>query len=161
MQKLTEEKNIHLLFEASLWLKVVFAFFEVVGGVLAYFVSQQFLLNLVLALTQHELLQDPRDLVANYLLHGVQTFSLSSQHFFAFFLLSHGIIKLFLTAGLMREKLSYYPAAIAVFGLFGAYQLYRFTFTHSVGLLLATILDVLVIWLTWHEYRYLHKKLST
>nr|WP_258171938.1 DUF2127 domain-containing protein [Burkholderia contaminans] len=42
-----------------------------------------------------------------------------------------------------------------VFGLFIGYQVYRFTFTHSVWLLLVTALDIVVIALTWHEYRYL------
>jgi len=35
------------------------------------------------------------------------------------------------------------------------YQLYRFSFTQSVCLLLITLVDVIVIALTWHEYKYL------
>ncbi len=158
LKKLFEEKNIHLVFELSLIAKAVIALFEIIGGVLIYFISQQFLLNLVLALTQHELLQDPRDFIANYLLHSAQNFSISSQHFAALFLLSHGVIKMFLIVGLLRKKLWYYPTAIVVFGLFIAYQLYRFSFTHSPWLLLITILDIAVIWLTWHEYRYLRSR---
>ncbi len=155
IKKLFEEKNIHLVFEVSLIFKGAIALFEILGGILVYFISQSFLLNVILALTQHELLQDPRDFFANYLLHSAQNFSVSSQHFAAFFLLSHGIIKMFLIIGLLRKKLWYYPTGIVVFGLFIIYQLYRFSFTHSLWLLVITLLDLVVIWLTWHEWRYL------
>lgn len=158
IKKFIEEKNIHFIFEVSLLLKAAFALFEIIGGVLVYFISQEFVIKLVFLLTQDELLEDPKDLIAQYLIHSAQAFSISTQHFAAFFLLSHGIIKLFLVIGLLREKRWYYPAAIIVFTLFVLYQLYRFNFTHSLWLLLITLLDILVIWLTWHEYMYLRKQ---
>jgi hypothetical protein len=79
----------------------------------------------------------------------------STQLFTSFYLLGHGVIKIVLIVGLLREKLGYYPAAIAVFVLFVMYQIYRYTFTHSIWLLLITLLDIVVIWLTWHEYTYM------
>jgi uncharacterized membrane protein len=42
---------------------------------------------------------------------------------------------------------------IAVFSAFSGYQLYRFTHTHSLALILFTVFDVLIIYLTWREYR--------
>ena len=115
--KLLAEKNIHFVFEMSLIFKWLFALLEIIGGVAAYLVSQHALLDLVHAITQAELAEDPRDLVANYFLQLVQNLSISTQHFTAFFLVSHGVIKLWLIIGLLR--------AIVVFGLFIAYQLYR------------------------------------
>jgi uncharacterized membrane protein len=100
-------------------------------------------------------MEDPRDFVANYLSHAAQDLSVSSQHFAAFYLLSHGAIKLWLIIGLWRKKPGYYPAAIAVFSFFVLYQLYRYSFSHSVPLLAITILDVAVIGLTWFEYQQL------
>jgi uncharacterized membrane protein len=155
IKKLFKEKNIHLIFEISLIGKAIIALFEIIGGVVVYFISQQFLMSLVLAITQDEITEDPKDFIAHYLIQSAQNFSISSQHFAAFFLLSHGVIKMFLIIGLLREKLWYYPTAIVVFGLFIVYQVYRFSFTHSLWLLLITFLDILVIWLTWHEYSYL------
>lgn len=46
---------------------------------------------------------------------------------------------------------------MAVFGLFIVYQVYRFSATHSLWLLLITAVDVLVICLSWHEYHYLKR----
>lgn len=157
MNKFIDEHRLHLVFEISLIVKAIFALLEVAGGILAYFVTQQFLLRIVLALTSHEIAEDPNDFVATLLLRSVRDFSVSSQHFASLYLLSHGAIKLVLIAGLMRGILRIYPVAIAVFAGFIVYQLYRFTHTHSIWLLILTLLDMVVIWLTWHEYRYMRR----
>jgi len=155
MVRLSKENNIHLAFEISLFLKGLFALGQIIGGVAAFFVTKELLVKAVSVLTQEELLEDPRDLLANFLLHSAQNLSISTQHFMALYLLAHGSVKLWLIIGLLREKLWYYPTAIVVFGLFIVYQLYRFTFTHSMWLMLVTAIDVIVIALTWHEYKYL------
>lgn len=158
MNKLIDEHKLHLAFEIGLVVKGIFALLEVAGGILAYFITQQFLLRIVLALTSHEIVEDPNDFVAAFLLQSARDFSVSSQHFTALYLLSHGAIKLFLIAGLMRGILGIYPLAIAVFVIFIVYQLYRFTSTHSIWLLILTLADMVVIWLTWQEYRYLRRR---
>jgi uncharacterized membrane protein len=44
-----------------------------------------------------------------------------------------------------------------VFGAFILYQLYRFTFTHGLGLIALSAFDLLVIWLVYLEYRALKR----
>ncbi len=154
-----EERYVRLAFQASLWFKAIFALIEIAGGLVALFVSHAFLVSMANLVTQGELNEDPHDFVANYLLQTVQHLSIGTQHFTSFYLLSHGAIKLWLIIGLLRERLWYYPTAMVVFGLFILYQSYRFYFTHSVWLLMLTVVDLIVIALTWHEYRFLHRKL--
>jgi uncharacterized membrane protein len=156
-KKLLSEKSIHLGFDVSLWLKGVFALGEIISGIATFFVSKNILVFAVLLLTQAEFAEDPHDSFANYLLHTAQNLSIGAQTFAAVYLLAHGVIKLWLIVGLLRQKLWYYPTAIAVFALFIVYQLYRFTFTHSILLLLITIIDAIVIMLTWHEWKYLRR----
>lgn len=153
-----DEKRVHLAFEVSLWCKGVFALLEIVAGVAAYFLPPQLLLTLVLWVTKEEFVEDPQDLVANFILRSVQHLAAGTETFAAIYLLGHGVIKLWLIAGLLREKLWFYPAAMSIFGLFIAYQLYRYTLMHSMWLLLVTALDVVVIALTWHEYRYIRNE---
>lgn len=159
MNRIIEER-LHLVFEIALIFKGVLALLEIIGGILAYFITQQFLLRLILSITHEELLEDPRDIVAHYLIQSAQDFSITSQQFISFYLLSHGVIKLALIAGLLREKFFYYPLAIVIFALFILYQLFRLAVTHSVWLIPITLLDAVVIWLTWHEYRYLRQRRS-
>lgn len=156
-KKLFEEKNIHLVFEISLIFKAIFATLEILSGVLAYVVNPTLLSRFLTSLTDSDFFDGKPDAVVVYLTRTAEGISVGSAHFAAFYLLSHGAVKLFLIIGLLRKKLWFYPASMAVFGLFIMYQLYRFSFTNSSWLLVLTILDIFVIWLTWHEYRYLKK----
>jgi uncharacterized membrane protein len=158
--KFIDERKIRLIFDVSLWLKGLFAVSEIVAGIAAYFVSPQLLQNMVQWVTKQEFAEDPHDLIANFLLHTAQHLSIGTQRFAAFYLFSHGLIKLWLIIGLLRKRLWYYPVAMVVFTLFVAYQVYRYNFTHSVWLLLVTVLDILVVGLVWHEYRYIRDNSS-
>jgi uncharacterized membrane protein len=159
--QLFSEKNIHLVFDVSLWLKGLFALSEIAAGVAAFFISQQFLLSVVLWVTKDEFAEDPHDLIVNFLLNSVQHLSISAQKFTALYLLAHGVIKLWLIVGLLRQKRWYYPPAMIIFTLFIGYQLYRCAYTHSIWLLLISALDIVVIVLTWHEYRLLRALASS
>ena len=158
MKRFFQPKNIHLLFIVSVILKGFNAAVEIIGGIIVAIVSQSFIIKIVLFLTQEELLEDPSDKIANYLINSAQYFSLSAKHFIAFYLLSHGIIKLALVIGLLKNKLWSYPVSIVVFGIFIIYQIYRYYFTHSLWLLILTAFDLIVVWLVWHEYKYLRIK---
>jgi uncharacterized membrane protein len=70
-------------------------------------------------------------------------------------------VKSVLVVGLLREKLWAFPASIAVFGAFILYQLYRYSYTHDLGLIALSIFDLFVIGLAVHEYRLLRKHLPT
>ncbi|VVE13392.1 membrane protein [Pandoraea morbifera] len=149
----TAEKHLHGLFEASLWIKALFAVCEMVAGAAAYFISSHVVLSFALRITGHELREDPHDVLASVLLHAAQHLSVGSQAFVAVYLLAHGVLKLWLIVGLLRERLWIFPVSVVIFALFIAYQLYRYAHTHSVWLLLLSLLDLGVIALTWHEFR--------
>jgi uncharacterized membrane protein len=151
------ERRIHQTFEISILLKGAHALIECIGGLVLAFVSTSTIASVVNALTQEELIKDPKDFVAAHLLGLAQNISVSTQHFYAFYLLSHGVTKLFLVIGLLRNKLWAYPASLVVLGLFIVYQLYRFSYTHGVGLIVLTVFDIIVMGLIWHEYRLIRR----
>ncbi|MCX6751641.1 MAG: DUF2127 domain-containing protein [Candidatus Nomurabacteria bacterium] len=155
MIKKLSEKNIYSIFEISVVLKGIHAIFEIVSGILAFFLTKAFFVSVITFFTRGELLEEPNDFFANYFMTMTNNFSINTKYFLIFYLLSHGIIKLFLVVGLLRKKLWAYPASIAVFSLFVFYQIFRYFHTFSIGLLLLTILDLIIIFLTIHEYRYL------
>jgi len=147
------ERRIHQIFEVSVLLKGAHALMECIGGLALAVVSTGTIATLVNTLTQEELIEDPNDFVATHLLVLAQNFSVSSQHFYAFYLLSHGLVKIFLIIGLLKNKLWSYPTSLAVMSLFIFYQLYRFLYTRSLGLIVLTVFDLIVMVLIWHEYR--------
>ena len=147
------QRRLHQLFEIGIILKGLHAAVECAGGVAFLFVKPDTVARLVNTWTQDELVEDPHDFVATHLLHMAQSFSVQAAHFYAFYLLSHGVVKLLLVAGLLRDKLWAYPASLVAMTLFIAYQLYRYSYTHGIGLLALTVFDLVVIWLIWHEWR--------
>jgi len=158
-EMIMNERRIHQLFQAGILLKGTHAAIECAGGLALAFVSTTAIKNLIGTLTQQELIEDPNDFVATHLLELAQSLSISTQYFYAFYLLSHGAVKLLLVAGLLRNKFWSYPASLAVLGLFVLYQLYRFSYTHGAGLILLTVFDFIVIALIWHEYRLVRRHL--
>lgn len=151
------EHRIHTIFRLSVILKGLHALIEIAGGLAFYFVSTQAMLNLVNTWTQAELVEDPDDLVATHVLAAVQGLTGSTQNFYAWYLVSHGLIKVILVVGLLRGKLIAYPASLIALAGFIAYQLYRYSFTHSIGLLILTMFDLAVMILVWHEWRLLRR----
>jgi uncharacterized membrane protein len=141
------EKGIHRLFVASVAAKGVHALIEIAGGLALYLFSSGTIGRWVDHIDPHEWLARHVDF--------------DQQRFFAFYLLSHGVLKAAVVVALLREKLWAYPAAIALFGAFIAYQLYRYTFTHDLALIALSIFDLFVIALAVHEWRLLRKHLPT
>ena len=156
-----QERRIHQIFVVSILIKGAHALIECVSGMVLAFVSTSSIVGLINRLTQEELVHNPHDFVALHLLDWAQTFSIQAQHFYAFYLFSHGVAKLLLVVGLLREKLWAYPASLAVLGLFIVYQLYRYSYTHGIGLIVLSIFDVVIIGLVWHEYRLVRWHLPT
>ena len=133
---------------------------ECVGGVALALVSTSTIRALVNALTKEELTEDPKDFIATHLLALAQNFSVETKYFYAFYLSSHGVVKLLLVIALLRNKLWAYPVSLIVFGLFVIYQLYRFSYTHGAGLIVLTVFDILVMGLIWHEYSLMRRHLA-
>ena len=161
MDAAVQEKRIHRVFAVSVSLKGLHAIFEMVSGIALYLTSTATILGWINSYTADQLSEDPGDWVATHLLEFGRTFSVQQHNFFAFYLLSHGIVKLVLVYGLLKEKLWAYPASFIVFGAFIAYQLYRYSFTHEFSLIVLSIFDLFVIVLAIHEYRLLRKHLPT
>ncbi|MDE2001074.1 MAG: DUF2127 domain-containing protein [Patescibacteria group bacterium] len=150
------EKYIHLVFDVGVWIKGIDGFLETLGGVLlwSFGSSGNTLLGV---LTQHELVGDPHDVIANAI-HDALAHSSAQLDFFAsLYLLSHGVVKILLVVGLLQKRMWAYPASIAFLAGFIIYQLYRLTYGYSLGLVVLTVFDVILIGLVWHEYRYIQR----
>jgi uncharacterized membrane protein len=140
-------------FFVGITLKGLDGLLEVVGGLLLLVVSPATIDRLARTLTQHELSEDPHDLIATHLLHYTGALTGASVRFGALYLLLHGAVKIVLVTALLRNQLWAYPWTIAFLLAFIAYQLYRLTFAPSLGLVVLTVFDAVVAWLTWREYR--------
>jgi len=142
----------HAAFEVGIFLKGLNGAAEILGGVLLYLVPSSVITHALTRATQHELSEDPSDFIATHLLRLSKQFSASTQLFAAAYLLIHGFVKVALVWALYRRRLWAYPAAIAIFTAFGVYQMYRYFVSHSLAMIALTVLDAVIIALTWVEY---------
>ena len=149
------EKYIRKIFVVSLVIKAFDGVLQVIGGLLL--LMPKAIAGLLSWLIAEELIEDPTDFIANQIGHTIPYLSSNAVLFGALYLLSHGAIKIVLVAGLLKRKLWMYPTSMIVFGLFIVYQLYRYSHTHSIFLIILTIFDLFLMALTWHEYRFMRK----
>jgi uncharacterized membrane protein len=141
-----------LLFLASVWFKGLDGLLELIGGIALLSVSPMSILHVTRLVTQDEITENARDLVANALRHAAAHLSLGGKQFMAIYLLIHGAVKLGLVWALLRRVLVAYPVSMVVFAGFIAYQVYRYTFTKGIGLLVLSAVDLVVIVLIQLEY---------
>jgi uncharacterized membrane protein len=144
---------LHAAFEIGVFLKGLDGVAQVVGALLLFVVPPGAISHGLAIVTQHELSEDPHDFIASNLLRMFERFSTNAQFFAAIYLLVHGLVKVLLVWALFRAKPWAYPVAIIVFTAFGGYQMYRYYLSPSLAMIALTILDALVIVLTWIEYR--------
>jgi uncharacterized membrane protein len=153
---LKQRPVVHIAFEISIFFKGLDGVLQIVGGLLLFFVKPETISRIVIVLTQHELSEDPNDIIASYLVRLAHDLS-ATQVFAGVYLLSHGVIKVFLVESLLRRRLWAYPTGIVFFALFIVYQMYRYYLHPSIEMLVLSILDLIVIVLTWLEYRQLKR----
>ena len=145
----------HRAFKIGILIKGLDGLLELVGGSALLLTSRPAIRHAVALLTRQELLEDPHDVVANYLLHLSQHLSLGTQNFAGIYLLAHGLVKIAMVAGLLRGLRWSYPVAVALMTAFIGYQGYRLFHQPSPLLGLLTVIDVTVTALIVREWRHL------
>lgn len=139
-------------FGVSLILKGLDGVLELVGGVLLLVVTPQQIGAVARFLTQHELAEDPKDLIANAVLHLVGGLNVSASIVGAIYLLLHGLVKIVLVWAVLANRLWAYPWMIGFLIVFIVYQGYQLVLGWSWPLMVVTAFDIFVVWLTWREY---------
>ena len=142
----------HRLFQWAVAVKGIDGMLEVAGGALLILFGAHGVSGAVAFLTQHELAEDPRDLFANYLVRHTERLGVASVHVAAAYLLVHGLAKIGLAAGLLRDRRGIFPVALAFLGLFFLYQVYRMIIDPSAALGVLILLDAVILVLVWKEY---------
>ncbi len=151
--KPTRKFVLHESFRFGITLKGIDGVLELIGAALLYFVKPATMSEALRLVFQHELSRDPHDFIAAHLLHASQNFAHENKLFAMLFLLSHGLVKVLIVLALWLDQLWAYPLAIFVFSAFGVYQTYRWTHTHSALLVLLTVFDAVIVYLTWVEWK--------
>jgi uncharacterized membrane protein len=156
--KLFSERRSYAWFRWGVWLKLLISVGEIALGVALAFWSYETLKHIVLFFVGSEIAETPRDLFWEYAVRGFRNFAAAPESFWAFLFISHGLVKMFLSWGLWKDKLWAFPVSAAVFAGFVVYQIYQLTYLNSIFLWLMTIFDIALIALILNEYRHRRRR---
>lgn len=145
------------VFKISIIIKGLDAAIEIICGLFFVIISPGQIKGLIHWLTAGELHADPHDYIANLLVHSGHSISNGSRLFIGVYLLSHGVIKMFVIVNVLRNKYWAYPLLIVVLFGFIIYQVIQIIHSHSIGLIILSIFDAFIVIMTALEWRKQHK----
>lgn len=157
MKALLTRWQWHTLFELGVFFKALNGAWETIAAV-SYLFFGRLIARGFFFIFGHELLEDPHDKILGFFMLAFQHFSSSSRTFAAVYLLTHGILNLFLAVQLYRNRYWAYLFAVGVTAIFMIYQIYRIFLYHSLILGVITVWDMFFIIFVLHEYRELTRQ---
>ncbi|HEY0247847.1 MAG TPA: DUF2127 domain-containing protein [Gryllotalpicola sp.] len=152
--ELGRERMLDASFLVGIAIKVLNALGDLLIGIPLLFVRPDQLSALAQWLTRDELAHDPDDLLANLVVGAASNLSASSLSYAAVYLLVHAVVKIAILIALARGSRRWYPWIIGALLALFVYQMVDFAFTHSLTMLVLSLLDGIVIWLTYREWRH-------
>lgn len=152
-RRATRSKAFDLVYRIGLLLKAVDGSFEVVAGLVLWFLPHT-LARLIEPFAVAEVGHLPvLNLIASWLGKADHELLVGDHTFAVVFLLLHGVVKLALVYCLLRRYHWVYPWALLVLAGFTVYQGVLLVISPTVGMLLLTLLDLAIIMLVWREWR--------
>ena len=155
-KKTTNKKIKNILFDAfevTIFIKAIDGVLEIIGSFLLFFVINPVKIsNWIIGLTVHELIQDPNDPFATFMVNVADRMAIDSTSFAAIYLSIHGIVKVLMVVLIWKRKIWAYPLMMIFLASFATYQIYRFTYTHAITLMVLSIFDIITAFLTWNQY---------
>jgi uncharacterized membrane protein len=125
---------------------------EIIGGTLLIVVPLDSLHGLATSVI-YELQDSNHTFIADSIIKLNHDLTPGLALFGALYLLIHGIVKVGLVIALLSRRYVLYPYAIGVLILFTLYQAYEFIYNPSLGLATLTIFDIVIVVLTYVEWR--------
>lgn len=147
------------VFSVGITIKGIDGLIELITAVALIFIRPQMLHDLVDFTLHDELVKDPHDFVANFILNSSQHFTDGTRIFLIAYLLIHAAVKLVAVIGIWRNQLWAYPFSLIALGILTLYQVYDIIFVKpSIWMILLTIFDIFILWLIWREYGKIRRK---
>jgi uncharacterized membrane protein len=143
----------HRLFRVGVWLKGLDGLVELGGAAALEILGRPGIHDVARFLVRHELGEDPGDPLAHLVLDVAHRMRGDTLRFTVLYLAFHGAVKVWLALFLLRDRLWAFPVALALLGLFLAFQCWELVTGPTVVLGALTVLDFAILALIWREWR--------
>lgn len=158
LQKTNVKKSFfHNSFEVGIFIKGLEGILDILIGFILLYINPERLYRIVDFLTNHEMSEDPNDVITNFIIRLSHEFSVNLQNFLVFYLILLGTSKIILVIFLRQERSWAYPFTVLYLSVFIFIQMHRYIHTHSVLLIFLTLFDIFMIFMTIIEYRKIKK----
>lgn len=148
-----KEHIFTVLFRGSMWWRIGYGSLRLLLGAMLLRVVGVPFVEVFRNLMSHELLQDPTDILFQFVYRILEDHSFTVTYFVAFYLIFWGTIDSVLSLCLLRHKLWAFPMSLGLITLFVLYSIYRLYHTHSPVLLGVILIDLCIMYVMHHEYR--------
>lgn len=153
MRKPTTEQ----LFKIGMWWRIIYGVLRILFGLVIMKLVGQPVITIVAKLMQHELIEDPHDMLYGLVTHTLANHPLYVSYFIATYFIFWGIVDIITSYSLLQHRRWAFPVSLVLISGFLFYEILRFSHTHSLILLGVICLDSIILLLIHTEY----KKLRT
>lgn len=143
----------HFSFLISMVGKGLLGLGQMLGGLALAVTPDGTLNSLVLRLAKLELIEDPNDMMAQWLNTAAAATHVANETFYTIYLLIHGGLNLGLVLALLAGLKWAYPVSIWALVAFIVYQMNKYAHTGDVVMIILSVIDIVVIWLIWREWK--------
>jgi len=144
-------------FELSMFWRIGYGVVRIIFAFILLKVVNTPLTNLFTIITKNELVEDPTDLPFALISSFLEAHPVEITYFFVAYLLFWGIVDIVLSISLLKHQTWAFPVMLFLIAMFVAYALVRLTNTHSLVLAGVIVIDLMVFWLVFTEYKRLQK----
>lgn len=136
-----------LIFRVSMLWRILYGCLRLILGFILLRLINAPLSDIFYTLMNHELIEDPTDILIRAASPLFQHLSFTVTYFIAAYLIFWGLLDIFLSVNLLRERHWAYTTSIALIGAFVAYEIVRVWHTHSLILAGIIIVDLFILYL--------------
>lgn len=147
----------HKAYGLSLLAKALIGGLQMAAGLALAAVPTESVIGFVRTLARYELVEDPGDPAALWVLRALTNLPVGAEGFYIVYLLLHGVLNLTLCAALVARLGWSFPVAIAVLVGFIAYQVVEYFGGQGTMMLVLSLVDLLVIVLVLREWRHFRR----
>lgn len=133
--------------------RIGYGFFRILFGLALLKVVGTPLIEVVSTSMKHELVEDSSDILYSFITNILSNHPLYVSYFLALYFIFWGVLDVVLSYNLIKHRQWAFPASFLLISLFVIYEAIRFTYTHSFILLGVILLDTIILWLIWREYK--------
>lgn len=141
------------IFIIGMWWRIGYGMLRILLGLALLKVIGMPLIDVMNILMSHELVEDSNDVLYSFFTHLLTNHPLYVSYFLSVYFIFWGVVDVVLSYNLIKHRMWAFPISFALMSLFILYEIFRFGHTYSLILLSVILIDSLILWIVWREYK--------